>query len=195
MNRQQSDIKVTYRDIARMFARALPVEYEEFGSKVEEYLKVIKDLPVPAKLALRTAYVFSRKVPKAEREDLYQDLVVALLESRTKDARLAYAIARCDWKNWWSKYTIRQHYSLDSVVNDGEGNTTTLGELLVGECEFEAKVCSKLHARSIMAQLPPAIRTCVIKRLTGRPLAKGEGEMLSRWGNKNLQLLASLSEN
>ena len=49
---QKSYIQVTYRDIAKMLSSALPVEGEEFGDKVEEYLETIKALPREAKLAL-----------------------------------------------------------------------------------------------------------------------------------------------
>ena len=56
--------------------------------------------------------------------------------------------------SWWRKYKIRQHTSLDSVVEDTEGNPVTLGEMLVGECEFENKVNGKLEAERIFDRLP-----------------------------------------
>ena len=71
-------------------------------------------------MALKVAYVFSRKVPRQEREDLYQDIALAVFKAKTKDERLAYAIARCDWRNWW-----RRHTSL-IVAPDCLPSTTTL---------------------------------------------------------------------
>jgi hypothetical protein len=44
------------------------------------------------------AYIFSRKIPKQEREDLFQDIALKLIEADTPEQRLAYAIARCDWQ-------------------------------------------------------------------------------------------------
>ena len=116
MNRQLKDI--TFRHVAIMLASALPIEGEDFRDRVEANLEAIKRLPNNQKTALKMAYIFSRKVPRQEREDLFQDLALAVLKAKTKDERLAYAIARCDWRDWWKKYTIRQHYSLDSVTED-----------------------------------------------------------------------------
>jgi len=101
-------IEITYRDIAKMLASALPVEGDDFGNQVNENLEVIKGLAVEAKHALKMAYVFSRKVPREERQDFFQDIALAVLKVKTRDERLAYAIARCDWQNWWKKRFIRQ---------------------------------------------------------------------------------------
>ena len=192
--RVQSDIKVTYRDIAKMLTKAMPVSGEEFGDKVNEYLEVIKSLPANAQIALRTAYIFSRKVPKAEREDLYQDLVLAILRSGTNEPKLAYAIAKCDWVDWWRAYKIRNHFSLDTVVTGNDESTATIGELLVGEVEFERKICSKHNAREIYKSLPNQIRAIVTKRLIGERLQRGERQYLESWANRNLHLMVSLTE-
>lgn len=192
MPRIQSDIKVTYRDIAKLLVKALPVTGEEFTETVENYITAIKALPTNAKIALRTAYIFSRKVPREEREDMYQDLVTAILKSQTTEPKLAYAIAKCDWVDWWRAYKRRSHYSLDTVVTGNDESTATVGELLVGEVEFERKLCGRLNAQEIYQQLPGAIRDVVTKRLVGDRLAKGERAMLERWANRNLHLMTSL---
>ena len=136
-------LKVTYRDIAKMLCRAFPLEGQDFASKVEEYLANIKRLPTESKLALKTAYIFSRKVPREEREDMFQELVIGVLEVKTKDEPFAYAVARCDWRNWWQKYMTRQHFyggSLNKTVVDSDGQEIQLAELIVGEAEFENKM-------------------------------------------------------
>lgn len=194
MRREQSDIKVTNRDIAKMLAKALPVSGDDFLEKVDEYIETVRTLPANAKIALRTAYIFSRKVPRHEREDMYQDLVLAILQSQTTEPKLAYAIAKCDWVDWWRAYKIRNHFSLDTVVTGNDESTATLGELLVGEVEFERKVCGRLNAQEIYQQLPMVIRDVVTKRLIGDRLAKGERQMLERWANRNLHLMTSLVE-
>ena len=172
---------VTYRHVAKMMASALPVEGQEFGLKVEQNLETIKRLPQEAKVALKSAYIFSRKVPREEREDLFQDIALAVLKVQTKDERLAYAIARCDWQDFWRRYMVRQHYSLDSVVEDTEGNPVTLGELLVGETEFERKMDGKMDAERIYNTLPTNIQPLIDKRLIGKPLNQTERKRLSRY--------------
>jgi len=164
-----------------MMAKALPVEDTEFTTKVNEYLKAIKAMPKEHKAALKAAYIFSRKVPREEREDLFQELALTLLKHKTKDDKLAYAIARCDWQNWWSKYKIRQHYSLDMVIDTDDGNPVTLGETLVGEVEFERKMDGKLDAQAIWQKLPGNIKAIVNKRLIGKALNNTERSQLSRW--------------
>lgn len=172
---------LTYRHIARMFAQALPIEGADFQAKIEDYLAVIKALPKEAKVALRVAYIFGSKVPKEEREDLFQDIALAVLKAKVKDERLAYAIARCDWRDWWGKYSIRQHYSLESVTEDDEGNPVTLRELIVGEVEFERKINGKLDAERIWNKLPDHIKPLVNRRLLGYALTPRDGMTLNRW--------------
>ena len=179
MNKQY--IEVTYRDIAKMLSSALPVEGEEFGLKVCETLEVIKSLPQGAKIAPKVAYVFSRKVPRQEREDFYQDIALAVFKAKTKTERLAYAIARCDWKNWWARYKIRQHTSLDSVTEDDTGDPVTLAELLVGETEFELKMNGKMDAERIWDRLPSHIKPIVQNRLLGKALTHYQRTQLSRY--------------
>ena len=172
---------ITYRHVAKMLASALPVEGQEFGHKVELYLKTIKRLPQEAKTALKSAYIFSRKVPREEREDLFQDITLAVLKVKIKDERLAYAIARCDWIDFWKAYKIRRHYSLDSIVDDTEGNPVTLGELLVGETEFERKMDGKMDAERIYDSLPINIQPIIDKRLIGKALNQTERKRLNRY--------------
>jgi hypothetical protein len=174
-------IKVTYRDIAKMLASALPVEGEEFARHVEANLNAIQLLSTEAKNALKSAYIFSRKVPREERRDIFQDLTLAVLKAQTKDEKLAYAIARCDWRDWWKKYKIRQHYSLDSVTEDGDGKPATLGELIIGKSEFELKMDGKLDARRIWQELPQDIKAIVQKRLLGQALLNTERARMSYW--------------
>lgn len=174
-------IKVTYRNIAIMLASSLPVEGEDFRNRVEINLKAIQSLSTEAKNALRSAYIFSRKVPRQEREDLFQELALAVLKACTKDEKLAYAIARCDWRDWWKKYKIRQHYSLDSVTEDEDGNPATLGELIIGESEFELKMDGKLDAQRIWHKLPSNIKPIIQHRLLGQALNQNERKQLSRW--------------
>lgn len=177
----KSKVNVSYRDIAKMLVKAMPLKGQEFGNKVNEYTDIIKAMPTEAKVALKSAYIFSAKVPREEREDMFQDLCLAVLELRTKDEKLGYTVARCDWKNWWSKYKIRQHYSLNSIVKDEEGNEIELAELIVGEAEFELKMDSKIDAERIWDKLPKLIKSIVQRRLLGYALNNTERQRLSRY--------------
>ena len=94
MSKQLKDI--TYRHIAIMLASKLPIDGEEFKTQIEVNLEAIKALPLEQKTALKMAYIFSLKVPRQGREDLFQDIAVKLFEAGTSEQRLAYAIALCD---------------------------------------------------------------------------------------------------
>jgi len=177
-------IEITYRDIAKMLASALPIEGDDFGNQVNDNLEAIKALPLEAKHALKMAYVFSHKVPRHEREDLFQDIALAVLKLKTRDERLAYSIARCDWRDWWRKYSIRQHYSMDSITEDEDGSPVTLAETIVGEVEFENKMNGKLDAERIWSKLPNDIKPLVFKRLIGKGLNASERGTLHRWIHK-----------
>jgi len=181
-------IKVEYRDIAKMLAKSLPVEGSEFKDAVENNLKALKKMSQESKVALKSAYIFSSKAPKQDREDLFQELAIAILEAKTKDEPLAYSIARCDWRNWWQKRMTRANYlggSLNKTVSDGEGNEVELGELLVGEVEFEAKICDKLEASRLWNKLPEIIKPIIQNRLLGIALVPVQRQQLSRYLRKD----------
>jgi DNA-directed RNA polymerase specialized sigma24 family protein len=183
----------------------------------DEYIEVVKHtasefskLNDNAKLAIEAAYIFSRKVPIVERQDLFQELVLAVLDSGTEKPEFAYTIARRDWQDWWKSYKLHSQYyegSINEVITNAEGEETELAELLVGEVEFEAKQIDKLDARRLWQRLPRDIQKLVVKRLRGRPLGntrKGAGrpkstgsldnterQRLNRWVKANSNLLVN----
>ena len=162
--------KIDYRQISRIFTQALPIDDSERLEVTNSYIRQIKALPVEAKIALRSAYIFSRKVPREEREDFFQDVALTLLKARQGEEKLAYAIARCDWIDFWKSYKHRQHYSLDSVIDTDKGSPVTLAELIVGEAEFEAKMDGKFEAQRIWGSLPDNIKPLIAKRLLGQTI-------------------------
>ena len=170
-----------------MITSALPIEGDDFRDKVECYLQAIKAMPARSKQALKCAYIFSRKVPREEREDMFQELALAILQARTQDERLAYAIARRDWQNWWQKYMTRQHFMagyLNATVLDSEGQEVELAELIVGEVEFENRMDGKLEAQRIWNRLADNIKPIITKRLLGKALTQNERQTLSRYVRK-----------
>ena len=187
-------IQVEFRTIAKFLVKGIPIDGQEFGIKVEETIATIKKLKPAQRTALKAAYVFAKKVPQDERQDLFQELVLALLERSTKDEKLAYAIARCDWIDWWKRFTTKQQYarvSLQSTVEDADGNETELSELIVGECEFERKMDGLLDGKALWAKLPNEIQAIVQKRLLGKALLKAEHNKLAYFARRHPMLLAS----
>lgn len=146
---------------------------EEYMRLVQETRRQFEAMDTNARLAVEVAYIFSRKVPRSERQDLFQELVTAVIASGTTDAAFAYTIARRDWQNWYEKFKLHSQYCqgyLSDTLTDADGHETELAELLVGEVEFERKQIERLNARHIWRQLPPDIQGLVLKRLKGRPL-------------------------
>ena len=174
--------KATYQQVSKAMLGDGFNRDDSFIELVKTTAKQIEGLGVNAKLAVEASYIFSRKVPREEREDLFQELALAVLKAKTKDEKLAYTIARLDWIDWWRKYRTREHYSLDSVIEDTEGNPTTLANMLVGEVEFERKMDGKLDAQRIFDKLPNDIKPLIERRLMGQPPSKSAERMkLSRW--------------
>lgn len=179
--------EIDYRKIATMFVKALPVEDSEFRTAVDNCLSEIKALPVEAKNALWASYVFSSKAPIEEREDLYQTLAVKLLEANVPDRALAYSIAKCSWVDWWRAYRIRQHLSLDSIVegedaqDSGEDRGRSLAEMVVNDIDYQLRLDGQVQASFIWDKIPRDIRPIVSRRLEGRALRADERQALSRW--------------
>jgi len=182
----ENKIRVSHRQLAVMLAKAMPIDSDDFKNKVNEFTQVIQNLPAQAKIALQSAYIFSGKVPREEREDIFQDLALAVLKAKTKDIKLGYAIARCDWRNWWQSYMLRQHFnahnlSLESELEDVDGNTVYLRELIVGEVEFERKICDSLDCQKVMQSLPSRVKGIIQQRLLGKAVNVKDRMYLSRY--------------
>ena len=186
------------RSIAKMLASALQVDGEEFGEHVETYLDEINKLPADARRALKYAFIFSRKAPQQEREDLYQELAIKLLELRPHDDKLAYAIARCDWKDWWKAFKMRSNYNWESIerISDAEDGQDYgqdaidrqmyHGALLDGQVEIERKT----DADILWSKLPKQIQAIVSKRLEGHALTGAERVMMCRYMKTHSGMLA-----
>ena len=182
------------RAIAKMLASTLPVDGDEFGqmvSTIEAQLKRMTKRDKGSLIALRTAFTFSHKIPRRDRQDFFQDIFLTLWEKRIQDNGLAYAVARCDWANWWRAYKIRSHYSLDSVANDESGDT--FGDLLVGVCDFEAQILGKINGDRLLEALPDYVRHIVQKRLDGHATTKLEQSRLRRYVSQRPTVLAQYS--
>ncbi len=185
MKNNQNFVKVTYRDIARMLASKMVKFDEEIPELTDSVLESIRKLDNESKLALKTAMVWSSKVPIEEREDFFQDLFLTLYRNRVADERLAYSIARCDWKDFWKSYKTHSQFihgdNLETEVKDNDGNAIQWGELMVGEAEFQVKLDAELDNSTLLAQFPVCFRKIIERRLLGYSITGGEKRMLDKW--------------
>lgn len=128
-------MEVKDRDLAKMLVKVIPIEFEpdEFLAQVNLVMRKLKRMDKVTKLALQAAYIFSRKVPKDQRQDVYQHLALKLLENKPDNEQWAYTIARCDWLDWYRGYKIKSQYSeydIESIVSNEMGiNSIQLHEL------------------------------------------------------------------
>ena len=194
-------LNTTYHRVSKAFLGPNFAVDDDYIELVKQTRQSLEGLGLNARLAVEAAYIFSRKVPANERQDMFQELMTAILAAGTEDPAFAYTIARRDWQNWWAKYKLHSQFYqgyLSEVITNSDGQETELAELLVGEVEFEAKMIDKLDARRLWQQIPKDIQGLVLKRLQGKPLgaprnAKGgrpkqtqslgntERQRLSRW--------------
>lgn len=185
-------VSVPTRQLAKLFASALPIKESDFAQVVDQYIEEIEHLPNLARQALNMAYVFSRKVPRDEREDMLQELALAILECGKVSERLAYTIAKRDWQDWWKSYKLHSQFlsgSLNKRMMSKDGNSAELGELLVGEVDFERRVDGLVDGEALYQKLPSWIQKLVSKRLTGRGLTGGERRMLDKFASQHGELL------
>jgi len=165
--------KATYQQVSKAMLGPNFDRDDSFIDLVKQTAKQIEGLGVNAKLAIEAGYIFSRKVPQEERQDIFQELVTAILDSGTESAAFAYTIARRDWQNWWAEYKLHSQFYegyLSETITNSDGEETELAELLVGEVEFENRQMDKLDAQRLWQQIPAYIQQLVTKRLEGKPL-------------------------
>ena len=177
-------MKVTSQMIARLLVRALPVEGEELASKVEEYTRAIDAMPQNARLALKSAYIFSTKMPKEERENMFQELarkvLIAFNHSKVDipevNETFAYKVAHNNWLTWWRDTSrhrrIAPSDNFNEVTTDEDEDEVELIDTLVGEDDFERE-CQKRGIKLFV--LPP-----------GSPKLNGHAERAQRTHTKEL---------
>jgi DNA-directed RNA polymerase specialized sigma24 family protein len=203
--------RASYHQIAKAAISHSFDDDDEYITLVKQTAGAYEKLDDNGKLAVEAAYIFSRKVPSVERQDFYQEIICAVLESATTKAEFAYTIARRDWQDWWRSFKLHSQFHegyLSEALTNSDGEETELAELLVGEVEFEAKQIDKLDARRLWQQIPTDIQRLVVKRLRGRPLGSPrkrkagrpastgsldntERQRLNRWVKANSHLLVN----
>ena len=71
--------------------------------------------------------------------------------------------------------------SLNKVVAADDGHETEVGELIVGEVEFERVMIDRIDAETLFARLPKWLQPLINKRLVGMALSAVERQKLCRW--------------
>jgi len=90
---------VSYRSIAKLLARGMPIDGQDYSDMIEAYIKSIEAMPPEHQHTLSASYIFSSLARTYERQDLFQELVaytlseLAKYDGRIKD--LAQAYIRC----------------------------------------------------------------------------------------------------
>jgi len=179
-------MNVSYRSIAKVLAQGMPLDGQDYSDKVEEYIKAIEAMPVEQQSALKASYIFSRKAPREECQDLFQDLVSKCLTALAKNAPIrdpepfCYKTVRLAWLDR-TRYRLRpieklsrEAYRLNSPVIDSDGGETELQELIAGEVEFERKLNSKLDCQAVLDSLPDRVKAVVVKRLKGQEVSTAD---------------------
>ena len=69
------------------------------------------------------------------------------------------------------------------------GYAVTMGELVVGECDFEFKLDGKIDAERLYLKLPDKLKAVVQKKLLGQMVSPFDNEDLQKWGAKHAMLL------
>jgi hypothetical protein len=163
----QAVTPLRYTRVAQQSAASLsPI----LGVDSEEFTKVLVSI--------------AGKVPHQERCDVVQSLTTQLLTTRPTSCKLAYSIARNYVIDYWRARAYRQHYSLDASVDNitgSETDTETLGDVLVGEVDFERRMVDQLDAQILYGSLPGCIKGIVNRRLLGKASTSDERVALHRY--------------
>lgn len=166
--------RATYQRIARAGVGQPNFEDDdEYIELVKSTAKAFENLNLNARLAVEASYIFSRKVPTPERQDLFQELLTAVIASGTENPAFAYTIARRDTQDWYRQYKLHSQFFqgyLSETITNSDDEETELAELLVGEVEFERKQIDKLDSQALWHQIPKQIQVLIMKRLLGKPL-------------------------
>lgn len=180
-------MKVTYRQIAKILVRGLPLDSQELPQAIEQYTKAIEAMPEKARFALQSAYIFSSKVPPDQREDMFQDIVYAVLRKSKDGEGVAYMTGRGKWLDGLGGEHKKKHHpasSLNEVITTDDKGEIELGETIVGMDNLEDKIINRVEAQRIYRELPRHIKLLVKRMFRGEVLLPKERSMVFRYRRK-----------
>lgn len=191
-------MNVSYRSIAKLLAKGMPVDGQEYSDIIEGYIKTLEAMPVEQQSALSAAYIFSDKIRGLERQDLFQELVAQTLTVLAKHQDripniegFCYKVAQNKWRDRLRNEIKRKEIlnggflSLNAPKPNSDGQEVELQKTIVGEVAFERKLNSKLDCQAVLDTLPDKVKVAVIKRSEGRALSAAERNMLHRHIKQN----------
>ncbi len=197
---------VSYRKIAKALAHGMPIEGQEYSELIESYIKSIEAMPLEQRAALQAAYIFSRKTPKEEWQDLFQHFVAHGLKILSKwrepiqdIAGFCYVVVRNEWKRVTRerKRHIRMlnggFLSLNVTVGNTEDEDRELLDTIADDLDLETELNSKLDSQVLLDTLPYSVKAIVKKRLLGdEKISTHEYEKLARYREENGKAIREL---
>ena len=191
-------MEVSYRRIAKLLARGMPIEGQEYIDIIEGYINSIEAMPNEHKQTLRASYIFSCLAPRDDRQDLFQELVaytltqLAKYDGRIKDVEaFSYTVARHKWGDWWKQKKRRRQIlnggfiSLNKLTTDNDGEQIELQDLIADDLGLESELESKLDSQALLSSLPNKIKAIVVKRLNRQTPTNHQYQMLARYREEN----------
>lgn len=142
---------------------------------------------------LNIAKRFQRKAKTEDREDLVNDIVLRLAELETNNGhhpftfpamlRVASYVVKEYWHNQKRKPTI---FSLNSDIDNGEGDTSELWETLKDDKAIDLEAW--VDARTWLLGCPKRLITIAYKKVCGIAIEATEQRYLNRFQRKELKL-------
>jgi hypothetical protein len=150
-----------------------------------------KRLGIPSDELASVIGYWVRHVPYQERLDVLQELCLTLMEQQPLNIKHAYAMARSYTCDWWDKFHVRQHMSLDAEVTTHEGEVTELSNTLVGLCEYE-RIEGDIDGQILWERLPSQIQRIINQSLNDpKRLTTMQKHWLRQFAARNSNALLS----
>ena len=157
--------------------------------------------PVASQLGIkedRLSQIIARtidSIPYQDREDVVQNLLLKLLESKPRNDCLAFVTCRNYAMDWWIQRKTRSNtvsVDADTTTGDDDGDDE---KTLIGSIAFEHDFDSRIDANTLFKKLSPRVKRIVAKRLVGIPITNADGVALRTYiaTPKAKAVIASLS--
>lgn len=153
-------------------------------------LAAITALPRREQSYLAIADYWSRRGPRAERDDWRGELYVRLVEAGQGNVKLAWNACKCDCIKLWKRYVRQNEFSVAFSAPGPDASDTyvdrTMGDIAAESCyvsDVAEYVCDKLDHEALWARLNanPRLAGIVSKRLRGEALRGADRVYLHRW--------------
>ena len=137
---------------------------------------------------IAVAEKFQWKVPYQDREDVKQAIILEIAEAKARDGdkpfteALMYRIASYVVADYWRAEKRRPQISLNTEIEDGDGNTTELIATLADDKAIDLDAW--LDARTWLWGCPKRLIQIAHKRVNGEALDNADKLYLGKWRKK-----------